>query len=1041
MPNELPKSRLYSTATPRIGGGRGLANPAFNGKPVSDEEYFEAFLVNENPVVGVAKNIEMERRMNSVSQEALDRARDQGYDPAADVRGTPYEKHFMRFAAAESPEQVNIIKQFIDMEENAAKTLSSGSTRQALMIGLTTGIFADPTTYLLPTLKTVKGAAALGAAQESILAGTSETRSATEFALGVGMSAGGAAAMKKASQLLEIAGKVNNAQKYLNEEAPEFNSVGSAGSGKKGKSEVEELDDEGAAGAFGLEKMPTSPIMRMLKSGAHLTRQTAQEMAEIPFYLKKNFKGEANLDNVESGVRQYMYPMVEALRETTGSYMKYRGIKQSGSDGVNALKIAKQRVQDFRSSMRPMSFAEFREEVAKAGRRNDQHEIPEVAAAAAAQRRVINKLRDDALQNEAFASSQAIKRRLYKAQEELDEAKAKLGEMPNVASPQQKVVKKLTNKVARIEQELLIERAHLNKMLDSEPGGATYIPRMWRHDKIIENMPKLRSILAAHFAKKDGVSAQAGYIQKNVTETIERLLSDKPFDKIDGEFTGKAASLRERLLDIDDLEIEDFLENDIEALMRHHVRTLGMDIQLTRKFGSVDMAERIGQIEDEWKTLINRASEKGDDIAPLREQMAKEIQDVRDMRDRLRGTYGLPENPYSVSSKTFRMLKQFNTLLYMGGSVITALTDLGRPVMVEGIQQVFKSGVKPLVNGFSTKAYKLGLKEAQMAGTALDMVISSRAMAFADIGDVFGRSNKLERGLDQANEMFFIANLLNPWTATMKSWSGTIIMDRMLRAADRVSVGNGLEKEVRQLAAGTIDKPMAERISKMNKKYGEEVDGVRVANTDQWDDMEAVRAFREALARDIDRTIITPGAADRPLWMSTELGSVITQFKSFAMASANRVVISALQERDAAALNGALLMVGLGMMSDSIHRARWGKDEDRSIEQRIADGVDRSGLGAWFMDVNNIAETLTDGEIGLSRLIGADEGRPNSASRKFSALLGPSASTVSNAGDFLSGALQGELRERALRRVTPLQNYIFMSSLFDKAEVALKNHE
>ena len=39
--------------------------------------------------------------------------------------------------------------------------------------------------------------------------------------------------------------------------------------------------------------------------------------------------------------------------------------------------------------------------------------------------------------------------------------------------------------------------------------------------------------------------------------------------------------------------------------------------------------------------------------------------------------------------------------------------------------------------------------------------------------------------------------------------------------------------------------------------------------------------WKNALNQNVDRIIITPGAGDRALWTSTELGSLITQFKGY----------------------------------------------------------------------------------------------------------------------------------------------------------------
>jgi len=803
------------------------------------------------------------------------------------------------------------------------------------------------------------------------------------------------------------------------------------------KTKKESLDNEGVAGAAGFEKLKTSPMLRMLSSVIILTRQIAQEMVEIPFYLKKHFVGEASPDNVEGSIRQYLFPMVEAMRSGTDNFLKYRGIDPSKSDLVNAGKVAKETITGKMKGDERLGFEQFREEITHAMRNGDTHHIPEVQAAAQHYRKVMNKIKSDAEEFDAFPAVQALKREVSDLEGELHAAKK-----AHDASPSPKTQTTLDNLKSRLDE---AEGRVKEKRIEIQEGGtgvkgaASYFPRIWRSDKILANMPKLRDIIGRHIS--GGRSLNSAAVQNEVTEIIEKLLNEKPYQSIDRNVTGKASGLRERTLDIPDNQLRDFLENDAEAVLRHHVKTMGTDIQLTRKFGSVDMADRIEEIRRQWEGQIEGAKGNREKIAQLKKAYAADIEDIQNLRDKLRGTYGIPDNPYSVTSRGMRILKQFNSLLYMGSATVTALTDMGRPIMTEGVMQVLGAGVVPLVKGMSMKSLNLGRRETQLAGTALDNVIASRALSFADIGDIFGRASKLERGLEKANEAFFMANLLNPWTSAMKSWTGTIVMDRMLHSINKMGSGTISAKELRQLAAGGIDADAAKRIAAQYKLHGETVDGVRIPNTEKWlegpdADPDAVKWFREALARDVDRTIVTPGVGDPPLFMSRELGSTVMQFKTFAVASANRVVISGLQERDMATLNGAMMMVGLGMMSDSIHRARWNATDERGTAETIVAGVDRSGLGAWFMDVNNVVETLSDGNLGIAALVG--DGKPSSAGRKAGSIGGPSVGTLLNISNlFLDGA-QGTMNERALRKLMPANNHLVMSGLFDQLESSLK---
>ena len=159
------------------------------------------------------------------------------------------------------------------------------------------------------------------------------------------------------------------------------------------------------------------------------------------------------------------------------------------------------------------------------------------------------------------------------------------------------------------------------------------------------------------------------------------------------------------------------------------------------------------------------------------------------------------------------------------------------------------------------------------------------------------------------------------------------------------------------------------------------------ANTQAWQDAEAATTYRAAIQREVDKIIVTPGQ-DKPLFMSREMGGVIGQFKTFAFASTQRMLLSGLQQRDLAALNGAILGMGLGMVSYAL-KTDHNKLSDNPAKW-VTEGIDRSGALAWMMDVNNTMEKITGGAIGINPLIG-ENGASRYASRDAaSAVFGPS---------------------------------------------------
>src|SRR5690606_21488882 len=94
--------------------------------------------------------------------------------------------------------------------------------------------------------------------------------------------------------------------------------------------------------------------------------------------------------------------------------------------------------------------------------------------------------------------------------------------------------------------------------------------------------------------------------------------------------------------------------------------------------------------------------------------------------------------------------------------------------------------------------------------------------------------------------------------------------------------------DIERLAMSGIDPEMAGRIAEQFRQFGSRDGALAIPNSERWTDRQAVTAFRAAVSKEVDRIIVTPGVGDRPLWMSTEAGKMIGQFKSFSLASAQR---------------------------------------------------------------------------------------------------------------------------------------------------------
>lgn len=568
---------------------------------------------------------------------------------------------------------------------------------------------------------------------------------------------------------------------------------------------------------------------------------------------------------------------------------------------------------------------------------------------------------------------------------------------------------------------------------------------------------RLRSQLDRARRRQESEAGLARAEDVELRETAEQVT-----DKIMGAPAGRIlyeavpftrGPLRERTLDIPDELIEGFLVSDVDHVANLYVRSMAPDVELFGEFGSLGLDDRLDLIGRDFKRKIAAAATE-DERRKLHARWRADIRDVTAMLGRLRNTWGIPDNPDTLGVRILRGARNVNYLRLLGEQTISALPDLGRPVMIHGISRVLRDGLVPLVRNL--RAVKLARREAQLAGTALDMVLESRAIDFAEIGDQYGRHTMFERGLNALTRNFGTITLMRPWTDALKTFTAVVTQTRMIEAARALADGRlrpGLRGRIERdslvrgqdlewLAMLGIDRDLAGRIADEFDRHGEVVDGAYLANTERWTDREAIERFRSALAKDVDAAIVTPGIGERPLWLDgSEIGKTIGQFKTFLFVSAQRVLLAGLQQRDAATLSGLLLMVSLGMGAYAMKSMTADRELSEDPARWVAEGIDRSGVLGWFFEVNNIAERLTGGRVGVSAMM--DDGRTMSRHAwrgMVSALAGPSAGIFEDVGRTTTAIANGEWGAadvRAARRLFPYQNLVGLREILNEAEAGI----
>lgn len=513
-----------------------------------------------------------------------------------------------------------------------------------------------------------------------------------------------------------------------------------------------------------------------------------------------------------------------------------------------------------------------------------------------------------------------------------------------------------------------------------------------------------------------------------------------------------------------------YLELDMEKVARIYGRKIGPDIEMYRKFGSVNAGPVFEKVKEDFRLMRERIEQTnsrpvsnkqyrkwlqgeavGDDVAmrtwtveerkAAAEKMIGEekqvLTDLRVMVQRLRHQRGIPSNPNGIMYRLGRAAMDMNVFRLMGNVVVSSLPDVARPVMRYGVSKVFRNGWAPLVSDL--KRLKMTREEAKRIGVGLDPIMHNRAQAVFDMYDDYaGRQTRAERVTGfLANKTGFVAGF-DRWTAEMKQIAAGVTIAEVSNALEQSAKAG---KHSAFLAENGIDPGMAVRImEQMELPEGSDLlDGVRLPNTESWTDIRAKRAYRAAINRMVNDLIVTPGL-DRPNWVDENTAfRMVAQFRSFTFASTNRVMLQGAQQQDMALVQGMALSLALGALSYYTYAVSRGGDALKEANEFdpgkwTDEAISRSGLMGILAEGHNI----------LQRIPGAADFVTfggQATTRRPTSLMGAVAGPTFDLAERLSSVLQGldeptQSTLHQLRLMSAYQNVFYLRWLFDRIEDA-----
>lgn len=1025
---------------------------------------------------------------------------DPNYSPWLDVAGTSYEKYWKStFAYSNNPQYTEALKRSIDRQEQDRRTVDASGS-----LGTVAGILAgtiDPT-LLLPvggeislagkgvwnvSRGALAGARASGlgtAAYELALQGSQDTRPVEESITNIGTGVVLGAVLGGT-----IAGALSRTQRVGSEKALEnlydINIPGSVGAAAPHKFTLDEMQISGNVTKNVAAATAFSPTLRGNFRESPLAIQTYYELIPQPLRVAAHAEGLSPFgQSVETNINV-------SLSETLGQAVKahpafYIEGKKAGFG---------------------MSSDEFDEAVGPAMRRNDEGVNEYVSKAAKMWRStVVDPLTKQAIELKLLPEDVSVQEAdsYFTRQWNRDKVIAQKPQFIAVAQEhyhgilQENYVKEgttLQTKQSVLDKELEILRmkpkarakriaelkalekdeaaqklaAKFDDVHDNPEEGSNYTSVADR----IKAVEKKKKDLDYDFRQKWEIKRLGEGIDLTNPDNIPdfsihaRDMAQDTYDSITGADFGsasvdpqfhlaaKSGPLKERTFHIPDAKVEQWLNNNVVDVMSQFARTMSAQNELARKFpGDPLLNNRVQEIQREYDALVNAAGTEAE-RTKLTKDMHGAIRDIRSLVELHRGSYKAQENGTNFA-RTVRSLMVFNFIRSMGGSAIPSLSDLYNPAIQHGVRAL-EVGVPALMKTLAGNASLSKIsKEADLAVLS-ERIAHHRLLTLSEIGDPYRNGTPFERYLENGMRFATKWTGLNLLTDVEKRMDAEIVMHRLnealLKKNDNPFLAySGMSPDIQTIVAEELD------------KHHSFEDGWMVANTDQWENPDAVRAYRNAVSFNVDQDIVTRGKGDVPLRAYDPFWKAFFQFKTFNLSAHQRTFLRATQLGPAQFLSGLMGLTTLGMMTAWLRAVRSGDEGLKRFYKAsenpgylVGEGIDNTGFFTLPLELSNLAEKSI-GEGGhafnpvktplmlAGRLIVPDSSVAANSQRYsqkslVEALAGPTGGLISDAGtasgipiNLLTGEEVTQGRINAANRLVPYQSYYGMREMLQVLE-------
>lgn len=563
-----------------------------------------------------------------------------------------------------------------------------------------------------------------------------------------------------------------------------------------------------------------------------------------------------------------------------------------------------------------------------------------------------------------------------------------------------------TAPLRQMDADILDELAALDEILEigtKKQKAAGRVDELARIRALAEKVSRLAEAAREAEIKADlspdEIKAYARLMAEDVYNTLTN--AETPLDTM--QITAKARGpLKERTLNVDDVDFEDFLENDAELVLNRYARIMSAENELTQRFGRADMRDQIKEIRDDYAALRDAATTEKQ-RTELDKEMKRVIRSLEAARDQVRGTYLANARAGGVY-RTMQAAMSINYIRALGDVVLSSLPDVFKITMSNGVMPVARDALVPMIGNL--KQFRIAQKKAAEVAGIAETLLNSRIMQIADVTDPYSTRTPVESFINAMSSKASVFSGMMHWNQFLKETAAYLAQNRMARMMQ----GDLSRTDQRFLQRLKINSRDWDRIRGEMEKHGAWLDKhIYDPGTENWNP-EVRKLYAAALRAEADTTIVTPGIGDKVPLAEENWGlKAALQFKSFALASHRKTLLVGLQEDQARFLQNALLMTSMGMFVYWLKSMQYKDGPSDNPGTWLAEGIDRTGILPLYMEANNIWEKM--GGPGVYSTLAAPFGETRERATRYQvrsmadSIAGPTAGLINDSAVTLSALL------------------------------------